>query len=131
MAELNDKVKLYGKVAQFPKNTKAAKAYTFLENVKIPKNKIWYVLIEKQDSELQMVKYNRVEGVDLNLFVTELKKYYLQKYEHDEKIKEAFNNLEVSGENKFSIIRNIPKIMIDGKLLINKITQDLIQLLAV
>ena len=52
-------VKFYGKLARFPKKVKAHKALNFLENVKISKNSIWYILIEKQDNELQMIKYNK------------------------------------------------------------------------
>jgi hypothetical protein len=78
--ENNEKVTTYGKVARFPKNVKASKAYNFLENVKVSKKSIWYIMVEKQDNELQMVKYNNKEGVDLNEFVTELKGYYLKKY---------------------------------------------------
>ena len=60
------KVETFGKVAKFPKNTKASKAFNFLENVKISKKSIWYIMVESQDTELQMVKYNHKEGVDLN-----------------------------------------------------------------
>ena len=69
-------VETFGKVAKFPKNTKASKAYNFLENVKVSKKSIWYIMVEK-DNELQMVKYNVKEGVDLNKFVSELKTYYI------------------------------------------------------
>jgi hypothetical protein len=37
---------------------------------------IWYIIVEKQENELQMVKYNK-EGVDLNKFIIELKSYYI------------------------------------------------------
>jgi hypothetical protein len=70
--EKNEKVETFGKVAKFPKNVKASKAYNFLENVKVSKKSIWYIMVEKQDNELQMVKYNKNDGVDLNKFVTEL-----------------------------------------------------------
>lgn len=72
------KVETFGKVAKFPKNTKASRAYNFLENVKVSKKSIWYIMVEK-DNELQMVKYNNKEGVDLNKFVNELKTYYISK----------------------------------------------------
>ena len=130
-SKANNHVTVYGKVAKFPKNVKTNKAYSFLENVKIPKGKIWYILVEKQDNELQMVKYNRVEGVNLQLFVSDLKTYYLRKYHTNQEITEALKKLEVVGEERFSIIKNISKIKIDGKELIAKIAEDLIHLLAV
>jgi hypothetical protein len=107
------KVDFAGKVAMFPKNTKASKAYNFLENVKVSKKSIWYIMVEKQDNELQMVKYNVKEGVDLSKFVNELKGYYTKKYGKDAKFVEMINNIKV-----------------DGNEMITRITEDLIKLLS-
>ena len=52
------KVETIGKVARFPRNTRASKAYNFLENVKVSKKSILYIMVEKKDSELKIVKYN-------------------------------------------------------------------------
>lgn len=122
-------VETFGKVAKFPKNVKASKAYNFLENVKVPKKSIWYIMVEK-DNELQMVKYNFKEGVDLNKFVNELKTYYLAKHKENKSICEAINKLSVDGNDKYSMIRNIPLVELDGKKMISKITEDLIKLLS-
>jgi hypothetical protein len=124
------KVDFTGKVAKFPKNTKASKAYNFLENVKISKKSIWYIMVESQDSELQMVKYNHKEGVDLNKFVNELKSYYINKHIDNKSICESVSKIAVDGNDKYSKITNISKIKVDGKLLITKITEDLIKLLS-
>ena len=118
-----------GKVAKFPKNTKASKAYNFLENVKVSKKSIWYIMVEK-DNELQMVKYNYKEGVDLNKFVNELKNYYISKFKTNKKICESISNINVDGNDKYSMVRNIPNVKLDDKLLITKITEDLIRLLS-
>jgi hypothetical protein len=118
-----------GKVAKFPKNTKASKAYNFLENVKVSKKSIWYIMVEK-DNELQMVKYNYKEGVDLNKFVNELKTYYISKFKTNKKICESISNINVDGNDKYSMVRNIPNVKLDDKLLITKITEDLIRLLS-
>lgn len=122
-------VKTYGKIAKFPKNTRASKAYNFLENVKISKKSIWYIMVEK-DNELQLVKYNYKEGVDLNKFVNELKTYYLSKNKGNKPICEAISKMEVDGNDKYSMIRNIPLIDVDGRKIITKITEDLIKLLS-
>ena len=127
--------KMNGKIIKLPKNYDAVK---FMENVKIPKNKLWYILVEKQKeesgTELHMIKYNQ-DGVNINQFVAELKSYYVSKFKDDKNFKsfldkiksnEAFN---VSGNEKFSVIKNIPNIEIDGETLISKITKDLIKLL--
>lgn len=124
------KVETIGKVAKFPKNTKASKAYNFLENVKISKKSIWYIMVEKMDNELQMVKYNYNEGVDLAKFVEELKTYYLKTFKGNKSICEAVNKLTVDGNDKYSMIKNISAIDINGKKLITKITEDLIKLLS-
>lgn len=123
-------VKIYGRVAKFPKSTKASKAYNFLENVKISKNSIWYILVEKQDNELQMVKYNNKKGFDLDKFVLELKSFYLEKYKSNEKVSSLIESIQVSGAKEFSSIKNIPNIEVEGKKLISKITEDLIKLLS-
>lgn len=126
----NEKVETYGKVAKFPKNVKASKAYNFMENVKISKKSIWYLMVEKDQNELQLVKYNVREGVDLNKFVTDLKNYYLDKYKDNKNICEAINKLNVDGNDKFSMVKGISPIEVDGKKLITKITEDLISLLS-
>jgi len=128
--ESNEKVTTYGKVAKFPKNVKASKAYNFLENVKVSKKSIWYIMVEKQDDELQMVKYNNKEGVDLNQFVTELKAYYLKKYSKDTKVCSMIESIKVDGNDKYSMVKNIPLVTVDGRKMISIITEDLIKLLS-
>jgi len=132
--DLDDKthenVDFSGKVAKFPKNVKASKAYNFLENVKVSKKSIWYLMIEKQDNELQMVKYNYKEGVDLTKFVNELKSYYTTKYSNEPKVKKLIESIYVDGNDKYSMIKNIPTISLEGKKMITKITEDLIRLLS-
>lgn len=124
-----DKVQTYGRVAKFPKNVKASKAFNFLENVKVSKKSIWYIMVEKLDNELQMVKYNHKEGVDLNKFVNELKTYYITKYK-DPKMKKLIESIYVDGNDKYSMVKNIPLVEVEGKKLITKITEDLIKLLS-
>jgi hypothetical protein len=123
-------IQTIGKVAKFPKNTKASKAYNFLENVKVSKKSIWYIMIEKQDNELQMVKYNFKEGVDLNQFVNGLKEYYVNKFSDNENICKLVENIKIDGNDKYSYIRNIPTFEVGGKKIITKITEDLINLLS-
>ncbi len=126
----NKDVKLVGKVAQFPKNVKASNAYNYLNNVKIAKKDIYYILVEKQSNELQMIKYNQKEGVNLAEFVNELKKYYISKYKGRKDLVQIFEKIDVTGEDRFSVIKNIPNFEIDGKKVITKITEDLINLLS-
>ena len=128
--ETSENVETIGKVAKFPKNTKASKAYNFLENVKVSKKSIWYIMVEKQEDELQMVKYNNQEGVNLVEFVNELKKYYITTYSDNKEICKLVENIKVAGNDKYSMVKNIPLIELDGRKMITRITEDLIKLLS-
>jgi hypothetical protein len=121
----DNNVNFIGKVAKFPKNTKAKNAYNYLENIKVSKKKLWYILIEKDNNGLQIIKYNNKLGFNLNDFVNELKVYYTK----DEEMKKYIDKLIIEGEDKFSIIKNIPDIEINEKKLITILTNDLIKLL--
>jgi len=125
-------VDMYGKVAKFPKNTKVSSAINFLENVKLSKNRIWYIMVEKQDDELQMVKYDMKKGVNLSTFINELKKHYISKYKDNKLVTAQLEKIQLGGdrEGNFSAIKNIPPITIDGKKIITRITEDLIKLLS-
>jgi hypothetical protein len=123
-------VKFYGKVAKLPKNTKASKGYNFLENVKVSKSSIWYIMVEKQEDQLQMVKYNYKKGVDLSKFVTDLKEYYKSKFVGNNKVVKLIESIEIDGNDKYSWVKNIPLIEVEGKKMISKITEDLIRLLS-
>ena len=126
MSDNKDKnVNFIGKVAKFPKNTKASNAYNFLENIKVSKKKLWYILIEKDQDGLQVIKYNNKMGFNLKDFVNELKNHYMK----DEEMKNQIENLIIEGEDKFSTIKNIPDIEINGKKLITILANDLIKLL--
>ena len=119
-------IHFHGKVAKMPKNTKAKSAYTFLENIKVNKSKLWYILIEKDENELQCIKYNNKMGVNLKVFVEQLKDYHKKDNELYEKIQE----LKIEGNDKFSIIKNIPDVEVkEGKKMITFLTEELIQLL--
>lgn len=127
---MEENINLTGKVARFPKNTKAVKALKFLEHVKVNPNKLWYIVIEDQGTELKTVKYNRSQGVNLIAYTQALKEYYLKTYVNDPLLIESINNIVVEGETDFSLIKNIPLIKLEnGQTLISKITTDLIKLL--
>lgn len=126
----SNKVKFIGKVAKMPRGTKASKGFNFLENVKISKNSIWYLMIEKQENELQMVKYNVKKGVDLSKFVNELKLYYKVKYAKNQGILKLIEGIEIDGNDKYSWIKNIPLVEVDGRKMVSRITEDLIKLLS-
>lgn len=127
----NNKVEFFGKVAKFPKNVDPMKASAFLENIKVKKTKLWYIMVEKQNTEdgsdLQMLKYNMNQGVDLGKFIADLAVVYGQKYPQ---LMEAFKNMKVVGNADYTAIQNIPSIEVDGKKLIAVLTADLVKLLS-
>lgn len=135
----NENIKVYGKIAKFPKNTKANVAYDYLKNLKNPKlskNDIWYIMLEKQGfddngNELQMIKYDQKKGVNLSKFLIELKGYYSKKFADNPKLVEAISKIELCGDKDglCASIKNIPDIKIEDKKLVTKITSDLINLL--
>jgi|TARA_R110002153_G_scaffold6210_5_gene28361 hypothetical protein len=129
-SKVNENVKRIGKIAKFPRNSKASTAYNYLEDIKISKKSIWYLMIEKQDNELQMVKYNNKEGVNLAQFVSELKSFYIDTYKGNKEVCEQINKISIGGNDKFTTITNIPLIQVGGKKIISKITEDLIRLLS-
>lgn len=127
--ELNNQEKnvtFYEHVAKMPKNVKAAASLNFLEKIKISKQKLWYIIIERDDiNELQTIKYNNRVGVNLKDFSEALRKHY----ENNPIMKEHIEKLIIDGNDKFSMIRNIPNVEINGKMLMTIIMEDLIKLL--
>ena len=107
-----ENVQLIGKVAKLPKNTKASKGLNFMENVKVPKSSIWYLMIEKQNNELQMIKYNLTKGFDLGKFTNELKSYYIKKFAKNAKLVKLIESIEIDADVRYSWIKNIPLITI-------------------
>lgn len=142
MENNNDKkvATTYGKMIKLPKNTNVVK---FMENIKINKNKHWYLITEKETDEegkeIHLVKYNQ-EGINAIQFVSQMKEQYIKNC-NDEKIKKLLESIRVIGNDKFTVIKNIPNIeIVDtilennkkvniNKTLVSKITSDLIKLL--
>jgi hypothetical protein len=124
----NESVNFYGKVAKFPNNVKPSKAYSFLEKIKVNPDKLWYMMIQR-DNDLQMIKYNTKAGVVLNEFVEGLKEFYLEKWKDiSEDLKEQIKNMTITGEDKYAVI-TVPMIQINGRHLINIIAEDLVKIL--
>lgn len=128
---MQDKIKINGKVAKFPRNSRTDHALKMLESIKVNPKKIWYIMIESQDDTLKMVKYNQLNGVNLYEYTKTLKEHYMQEYSEHPTIQEQISKIEVVGENVFSIIKNIPTniILEDGRTLLFKIANDLMTIL--
>ena len=82
-------------------------------------------MIEKNDNELQVIKYNNKQGYNLKLFLEQLKTYY----SNNSNMLNYISALEIVGEDSFSIIKNIPDVYIGEQKLITILLNDLIKLL--
>jgi len=134
MSEEKKNVNFYGKVGVLPKNTQASKGIQFLENIRVKKTKLWYLMVEKYSDEdgntLQLVKYNQYKGVDLKDFVLSLKEHYIKNFSKVQPdIATIFDNIEVTGNDKYATLANIPDCELLGKKMITRITEDLVKLL--
>lgn len=128
-------IQIIGNVAKFPKDVDSSTAYSYMKNLKNPKlNKkdVWYLMVEKQNNELQMIRFQQKEDMlDLGQFVDGLKKFYINKYKKNEKLVSYLEKMEV-GRDKHGLIagvRNIPNIKIGDKKMIQIVTEDLIKIL--
>ena len=128
-------IQIIGNVAKFPKDVDSSTAYSYMRNLKDPKlNKkdVWYLMVEKQNNELQMIRFQQKDDmVDLGQFVDGLKKFYINKYKKNEKLVSYLEKMEV-GKDKHGLIagiRNIPNIKIGDKKMIQIVTEDLIKIL--
>lgn len=125
------KVLLRGNVAKFPDDVPVQKAYNFLENSKnLPKSRIWYLMVEKQGDKLQLARYQPHKGADLIEIGRKLKQSYLEIIPEEQKeLRRDIGLMEVSGEDKFVYISNIPQAKINGTPLISLMVEDLVSLL--
>jgi hypothetical protein len=135
--------KVKGKVLHFPFDTDFRLIESKFDDVKIPRDKHWYMITEKYNdnkgNQIHLIKWNQ-NGVNANSFVEALKKRYID-ISSDAKMKDLFEKIRVVGNDKFSIIENIPNVEIvdrsvvngkevcEKKTLVSKITADLIKLL--
>lgn len=133
---MSENVEFYGKLAKFPEGVEAGKAFNWMNNLKDPKlakKDIWYLMVEKQSDELQMIRYQQKEGVNLGKFVVDLKNFYIDKYSDNERMVENIKKIKLGGDKKgyVSSIKNIPNIKTENNIpLVTKITEDLVKLLS-
>jgi hypothetical protein len=121
----DNNIKFFGKIARLPRKSKPESAVNFLERIKISKQRLWYLIVEKQDDELQMIKYNNRCNINITLFIENLKDYYST----NKDLCDYISKLSIEGSDRFTSIKNIPDVEFDGKKLITIITEDLIKLL--
>lgn len=105
---LFNNIKFINKIAIFEKVIKAHDAFLFLETAKVDNKKLWYFLMERNDTTLQIVKYNPKEGFNLK----ELVEGVITHYKSLESIKKHLNeNISVDGSKEYVVISNLTPIM--------------------
>ena len=108
LEDLFKNIKFVNKIAVFEKVIKAHDAFLFLESAKIDNNKLWYFLMERNDTTLQIVKYNPKEGFNLK----ELVEGVITHYKSLESIKKHLNeNITVDGSKEYVVISNLTPVM--------------------
>jgi hypothetical protein len=105
---LFNSIKFVNKIAIFEKVIKAHDAFLFLESAKVDNKKLWYFLMERNDTTLQIVKYNPKEGFNLK----ELVEGVIIHYKSLESIRKHLNeNITIDGSKEYVVISNLTPVM--------------------
>lgn len=120
-----EKFELIGKVAKFPGKIKPSVSMILLENNKVSKDKLHYIISEQTPNTLVVIKYNENANIKLTEFITTLMQYYKK----NEQLKIPFSKIVVEGTEQYSIIKNIPDIKFGDRSLVQVLNDDLVKLL--
>ncbi|NPV13274.1 MAG: hypothetical protein HPY57_16055 [Ignavibacteria bacterium] len=120
-----EKFEFVGKIAKFPGNIKPSVSLVLLENNKVSKEKLHYIISEQTPDTLVVIKYNENAEIKLTEFITILMQYYMK----NEQLRQPFSKIVVEGTEHYSIIKNIPNILFGERKLIQVINDDLVKLL--
>lgn len=120
-----EKFEFIGKIAKFPGKIKPSISIVLLENNKISKEKLHYIISEQTQDTLVVIKYNEKAEIKLTEFITTLMDYY----KRNEQLIQPFNKIIVEGTDHYSIIKNIPNIKVGERKLIQLLNDDLVKLL--
>lgn len=122
------KIQYTGKVARF-KGADTNDAYQYLKSIKTKSDRLWYMIVEKQDNGLTMLKYNSKAQLCLDDFVRGLKYYYKDLYKDNVELCEALDGMFIIGEDSWVSVANIPN-EVGGVKLFSKLMEDLTTLLS-
>ena len=104
---ISEKFELIGKIAKLPSQIKPSQSIIILENNKISKNKLHYIITKSSQNSITLLKYNEKADIKITEFINALLKHY----EKNDKLK--INNIIAEGTEHFSFIKNIPSNFID------------------
>jgi len=114
-----------GKIVKFPSNIKPSVSIVMLENNNVSKEKLHYIISAQTPKDLVVLKYNEKVELKLTEFITTMIEYYKQ----NENLKNVFDCIVLEGNESFSIIKNIPDVMIGERKLIQVLNDDIMKLL--
>lgn len=98
----NETIKLIGRIVHFSEKLKLDDVIKVLQNKGIDKEKCWYFITEKNNNELHIIR-NNDKGFQIQPFVISFIDLKIKNI-----INEATNQINIKGNNNFSIISNIP-----------------------
>lgn len=114
-----------GKIAYFSNDIKPSAAISLLEHNKINKDKLHCIISKQSENTLVLLKYNEKSNHDILNFVNSL----INHYKKNDNLIKMFENIIVSGTKDYTIIKNIPKVKINDKHLIDVFNDNIIKLL--
>jgi len=114
-----------GKIVSMPSNIKPSVSIVMLENNKISKDKLHYIISSQTKDSLVVLKYNKKAEIKLTEFTNTLIDYY----KLNETVKNIFDEIVVEGTKDYTIIKNIPDLLMGGEKLINVLNKNIIKLL--
>jgi len=120
-----EKFDFIGKIVKFPSNIKPSVSIVMLENNNVSKDKLHYIISTQTKDSLVVLKYNENADIKLTEFVNTLIDYYKK----NEQLVKQFDQILIEGNDKFSIIKNIPNITLGDKKLIDILNENLVKLL--
>jgi len=114
-----------GKIVKFPGDVKPSVSIVMLENNNVSKDKLHYIISKPNDSSLVLLKYNEKAEIKLSEFIKSMMQYYGR----NENLKKILECIVLEGNETFSIIKNIPDVLIGEKKFIDIINDDIVKLL--
>ena len=123
--EIKEQFNFDGKIVEMPSKIKPSVSIVILENNKISKDKLHYIISKQTNDTLVVLKYNEKAEIKLTEFVNTLITFYSK----NENLKNLFDKIVVEGNDSFSIMKNIPNVNLGEKSLMETLSENLIKLL--
>jgi TfoX/Sxy family transcriptional regulator of competence genes/uncharacterized protein YqgQ len=101
---MSEKLKPFGKLIYY-KNIKYSEIENMFEKKLLSREEYWYLLTEKAD-EIHIIRNNE-RAFEIQPFMNALLGHFLKS--QNKLINESYGQIKISGNNNFSVIKNIPQ----------------------